>query len=55
MNLYSKLNWTDEEKEITNNLQFKLDVMFLYKAKGALCEVQSQVDRRGREKYIFTI
>ena len=35
MNLYSKLNWTEEEKERIKNLQSKLDMMYLCKAKGA--------------------
>lgn len=35
MNLYSKLNWTEEEKEYINNLQSKLDVMYIDKANGA--------------------
>ena len=44
MHLYSKLNWNEDEKEIINNLQSKLDVMYLYKTKGA--------DVRSRAKWI---
>lgn len=53
MNLYSKLNWTDDEKERINNLQSKLGVMYLYKAKGAYVRSRAKWIEEGEKNTAY--
>ena len=53
MNLYSKLNWTEEEKERINNLQSKLDMLYLYKAKGAYMRSRAKWMEEGEKNTAY--
>ncbi len=48
MSLYTKLNWSEEDKERINTLQSKLDEMYMNKAKGAY--IRSRARRIGEGK-----
>lgn len=50
MKLYSKLDWTEEEKVRINNLQSQLDVIYVNKAKGAYVRSRARWIEGGEKK-----
>lgn len=53
MNLYGKLNWTEEEKGKINNLQSKLDKMYLYRAKAAYLRSKAKWIEEGEKNTAY--
>uniref|UniRef100_A0A8C6K9W5 Reverse transcriptase domain-containing protein n=1 Tax=Nothobranchius furzeri TaxID=105023 RepID=A0A8C6K9W5_NOTFU len=53
MNLYGKVNWTEEEKGKINNLQSKLDEMYLYRAKAAYLRSKAKWIEEGEKNTAY--
>lgn len=53
MTLYDKLNWTEEEKGKINNLQSKVDEMYLYRAKGAYLRSKAKWIEEGEKNTAY--
>lgn len=53
MDLYRKLNWSEEEKERINYLKSRLDVMYLNKAKGAYVRSRARWIEEGEKNTAY--
>ncbi len=53
MTLYTKLNWSEEDKERINTLQSKLDEMYMNKAKGAYIRSRARWIEEGKKNTAY--
>jgi len=53
MTLYSKSDWSEEDKEKISNLQSKLDRIYIDKAKGAYIRSRARWIEEGEKNAYF--